>query len=120
MATTQLPASQYVVGGQPTLNGYVLPQAQYGVDEDAEVKNDQNGRFKCKIAYSRRATLSVSLEVLDGSTPTYQSGGEIAGGVFADGAGNATAWKIRSATLTKTRGPQGVEMDLVALTDLLA
>ena len=119
MATTQLPASQYVVGGQPTLNGYILPQAQYGLDEDAETKQDEDGRFKCKIAYSRRPTLSVTLEVTSG-TPAYQSGGEIASGVFTDGAGNATAWKIRNATLTKTRGPQVVSLDLIAQTDLLA
>lgn len=119
MATTQLPASQYVVGGQPSVSGYILPQAQYGLDEDAETKQDANGRFKCKIAYSRRATLSVTLEVTTG-TPAYQAGGEIASGVFTDGAGTATAWKIRSATLTKTRGPQIVALDLVAQTDLLA
>jgi hypothetical protein len=119
MATTQLPAGTYAIGGQPTINGYVLPQAQYGFDEDAEQKTDGNGRFKAKIAYSRRPTLSVTLEVTSG-TPTYQNGGEIASLVFADGGGNATAWKIRSATLTKTRGPQIVELDLIAQTDLLA
>lgn len=119
MATEQLPATQYVIGGQPTLTGYVLPSAQYGIQEDAENKQDANGRHKCKIAYSRRATLSVTLEVTSG-TPTYQNGGEIASGVFADGAGNATAWKIRSATLTKTRGPKVVELDLISQTDLLA
>ena len=119
MATEQLPASQYVIAGQLTLTGYVIPQNAYGIEEDSEIKYDANGRFKCKITYSRRSTLSVSMEVKTG-TPTYQAGGEIASGVFADGAGTATAWKIRSATLTKTRGPQMVELDLIAQVDLLA
>lgn len=120
MATEQLPASQYVIAGQPSLSGYVLPQAQYGYAEDSETKYDANGRFKCKITYGRRATLQVTLEVVSGTTPAYQAGGEIASGVFADGAGTSTAWKIRSATLTKTRGPQVVDLDLIAQTDLLA
>lgn len=119
MATEQLPALQYVIGGQPTLAGYILPQAQYGIEEDGESKYDANGRFKSDLTYSRRATLSVTLQVTSG-TPTYQNGGEIASGVFTDGAGTATAWKIRSATLTKTRGPKVVELDLIAQTDLLA
>lgn len=119
MATEQLPAGIYVIGGQPTVAGYQLPQAQYGFEEDQELKYDGKGRFKAKLTYSRRPTLSVTLEVTTG-TPTYQNGGQIASGVFTDGAGNATAWKIRNATLTKTRGPQVVELDLIAQTDLLA
>jgi len=119
MATEQTPASQYVIAGQLTLSGYVIPQNAYGVEEDFEYKYDEDGRFKCKIVYSRRSTLNVSMEVTTG-TPTYQNGGEIASGVFVDGAGTATAWKIRNATLTKTRGPQMVELDLISQTDLLA
>jgi hypothetical protein len=114
----QLPVEQYVIGGQPSVAGYVLPQAQYGFEEDADQKQDENGRFRCKISYSRRPTLNVTLEVTSG-TPTYQAGGEIAADVFADGAGNSTAWKIRNATLTMTRGPQIVELDLIAQTDLV-
>ncbi len=117
----QLPASQYVIGGQLTLAGYVLPQNQYGIEEDADQnKQDEHGRFKCKITYSRRQTLNVTLEVLSGTTPTYQDGGEIASGVFATADGTATAWKIRNATLTKTRGPQELTLDLISQIDLLA
>jgi hypothetical protein len=119
MATVQLPTNQYVVGGMPTLSGYILPSAQYGIQEDAETKYDQDGRFKSKITYSRRSTLSLTLEVTTG-TPAYQNGGEIASGVFAAGDGSATAWKIQSATLAKTRGPQVVQMELVSETDLIA
>lgn len=121
MATEQLPASQFVVGGQPTLAGWTLPSAQYGFEEDSEPKTNSNGRFKCKLTYSRRSTLSVTIEADDGTTlTTYQTGGGILSGVFTDGAGNATAWKIRSAVLTKTRGPSSVALDLIAQTDLLA
>jgi hypothetical protein len=121
MATTQLPADQYVIAGQPTLTGWQLPQAQYGLEEDADQHKDGAGRFACKITYSRRATLSVTLEAASGTTlTTYQTGGQIASGTFTDGAGNATAWKIRSAVLTKTRGPTQVALDLIAQTDLLA
>ncbi len=121
MATEQLPTAVYAIGGQPTVSGWVLPQAQYGFEEDSEVKTNSNGRFNAKIAYSRRPTLQVTLEAEHGTTlTTYQTGGAIAGGVFADGGGNATAWKIRNATLTKTRGPAQVELDLIAQTDLLA
>lgn len=119
MATIQLPLAQYTIAGQLTATGYIISQNAYGIEEDSETLYDEDGRFKCKITYSRRSTLSVSMEVTSG-TPTYQDGGEIASGVFDDGAGNATAWKIRSASLTKTRGPQMVELDLIAQNDLLA
>ena len=121
MATEQLPASTFVIGGQPTLSGWVLPTAQYGFEEDAENKQTGAGRFLCKITYSRRPTLSVTIEAEHGTTlTTYESGGTVASGVFADGAGNATAWKIRSANRTKARGVTQVQLDLIAQTDLLA
>lgn len=121
MATEQLPASQFVVGGQPTLTGWTLPQAQYGFEEDSENKTTAAGRFLTKITYSRRATLNVTIEAESGTTlTTYEAGGAIASGVFTDGAGNATAWKIRSANRTKTRGVTQIELDLIAQTDLLA
>ena len=121
MATQQLPVDVYVIGGQPTLTGWQLPQAQYGFEEDAEQKTTAAGRFSAKITYSRRSTLNVTIEAESGTTTTtYQTGGGILSGVFADGAGNATAWKIRSATKTNTRGPVQVVLDLISQTDLLA
>ncbi len=121
MATEQLPTAVYAIGGQPTVSGWVLPQAQYGIEEDTEAKQNSNGRFNAKITYSRRPTLQVTLEAEHGTTLTaYQDGGQIASGVLADAAGTETAWKIRNATLTKTRGPAQVELDLIAQTDLLA
>ncbi len=38
MATEQLPASQYLIAGQPTVTGYVVVSAVYGREEDAEDK----------------------------------------------------------------------------------
>ena len=121
MATTQLPTGQYKVGGQPTLSGWQVITGTYGLEEDSETKYDSNGRFKCKIVYGRRSTLQITMEAISGTTTTtYDNGGQIASGVFADGAGNATAWKIRSSSRINTRGPVQVTLDLVAQTDLLA
>ena len=119
MATEQTP-STFTVAGQPTVDGYVVLSAIYGVEEDSEQKKDANGRFLSKITYSRRATLKIDMEAESGTTPAYQDGGTITTGTIADGAGNATAWKIRSATVTNTRGPIAVSLDIIALTDLLA
>jgi hypothetical protein len=121
MAVEQLPAGVFVIGGQPTLSGWVLPTAQYGFEEDAENKTDAAGRFLAKLTFSRRPTLNVTLEAESGTTlTTYESGGAIASGVFTNGGGDATAWKIRSAVRTKTRGVVQVVLDLIAQTDLLA
>lgn len=121
MATTQLPTGQLQVGGQPALTGWNIISGTYGIEEDAETKYDAAGRFKCKIVYGRRATLQVTMEAQSGTTTTtYDTGGGILSGVFADGAGNATAWKIRNSTRTNTRGPVQVTLDLIAQTDLLA
>jgi len=121
MATLQIPAEQYVIGGQQTLAGWVLPQQQYGFEEDADQHKDGAGAFDCKITYSRRQTLSVTLEAEASTvTTTYAAGGQIASGIFTDGNGAATAWKIRSAPTTKTRGPVQVTLDLVSQTDDLA
>ena len=121
MATEQLPATTFTVGGQPTLSGWQVVSATYGIEEDSETKQTASGRFLCKLTYSRRATLQVILEADSGTTTTtYQTGGEIASGVFADQAGTATAWKIRSASKANTRGPVQVTLDLISQTDLLA
>ena len=117
---TELMPVEHTVGGQPTVSGYTVISAEYGVDEDAEQKKDANGRFLSKITYGRRSTLKLEMEANSGTTPAYNHGGTITTGTIADGAGNATAWKIRSATVTKTRGPIAVSLDIIALTDLLA
>jgi hypothetical protein len=119
MATEQTPTA-FTVGGQPTVSGYVVTSAVYGYEEDSEQKKDAHGRFLSKITYSRRATLKIDMEAESGTNPAYNAGGTITTGTIADGAGNATAWKIRSATVTKTRGAIAVSLDIIALTDLLA
>jgi len=115
----QLPSTVYAVGGQLTLSGWVLPENQYGFDEDGETKTKANGSFNADITYSRRQTLSVTIEAETGTDPTtYQVGGQIASGTFAKADGStATAWKIRNSTLARTRGPVVVTLDLIALSD---
>jgi hypothetical protein len=120
MATEQTPSAEFTIAGQPTVSGYTVQDADYGYEEDAEQKKDAAGRFLCKITYSRRATLRLEMEANSGTTPAYQDGGTIASGVIEDGGGNTTAWKIRSAQVTKNRGVWAVSLDLISLTDLLA
>ena len=121
MAVEQLPASQYVVGGQLILTGWVLPENSYGIEEDGETKQTAAGAFKCEITYSRRQTLSVTLEATTAEEPgVYSKGGEIASGVFANSQGGATGWKIRDVAETRTRGPVQVTLDLIALTEGIA
>ncbi len=122
MATEQLPASQYVIGGQLTLTGYILPTHQYGIVEDTETKYTAAGQFKAEITYSRRQTLNVTLEAAHGNATVsvYTKGGTIASGVFADSQGTATAWKINNVTEARARGVPVITLDLVALTDMLA
>lgn len=119
MATEQAPTN-YTIGGQPAVTGYQVIDAVAGLEEDAEQKQDGAGKFNGKIAYGRRATWQLTLEVNHGVTPTYQNGGTIESGVLATAGGDTTAWRIRSATLTKTRGVQVVNLDIIALTDMLA
>ncbi len=117
----QLPSTTHIVGGQPTINGWILPDANYGFEEDSEVKTTASGKFAADITYSRRITLSVTLEALLGTNvSTYAAGGQIASGIFAKPSGGATAWKIKSSTLAKSRSVTVVTLDLIALTDEIA
>lgn len=118
MAVEQLPADQYVVGGQLTVAGWVLPENSYGIEEDGETKQDAAGVFKSELTYSRRQTLSVTLEcTAAGTQADYSKGGTILSGVFVNSQGGPTAWKIRNVTDTRTRGPRVVTLDLIALTE---
>jgi len=121
MATQQLPSALYTIGGQPTLAGWQIISAVYGMDVDKEEKKTSTGRFKATIIYSKRPTLQLVMEADSGTTTTpYQTGGQILSGVFATGTGSATAWKIRNAGKVNTRGAVQVTLDLIAQTDLLA
>jgi hypothetical protein len=124
-ANQQLATAVYALGGQLTLSGWELPQNAYSFEEDTEDKQAASGIFKANITYSRRQTLSVTIEALTASAAAsvnaaYITGGQVASGVFtlADGS-TATAWKIRSATRTTTRGPIQVELDLIQLGDMI-
>ena len=126
MATEQLPSALYKIAGQPTLAGawadkFEVINASYGIEEDSETKQTAAGQFKAEITYSRRETCSLELEGLDETdASTLSQGGELASGILtlADGT-TASAWNIRSATLTTTRGVQGVTLDLIQQEDKL-
>lgn len=120
-ANQQLPTAVYQVGGQLTKSGWVITENSYGFEEDSEVKTKADGTFNADITYSRRQTLQVTLEALDAAdVDEFQVGGQVDSGVFplADGS-TASAWKINDATLTKTRGPVQVELDLIQLGDMI-
>jgi len=117
MATTQYPADQYKIAGQPSVAGYEVINATEGFEEDAEDKANSAGAHKAKIAYGRRKTLQLELEALSAATPnTYVAGG----GLDASYVPGGTVWKVRSATVGLTRGVQTVSLDLISLVDELA
>ena len=126
MATEQLPSALYDIAQQPTLGGalanlYEVISAQYGIEEDTETKQAATGRFKAEITYSRRETCSLELEAIYGTDPTtLAQGGQLASGILtlAD-LSTASAWNIRSATWTKTRGVQTVSLDVIQQLDKL-
>lgn len=119
MATEQLPASTVIVGGQATLTNWIVESQEYGFVEDGETIQEASGTWLCDVTYSRRQTLTITLKAKTGATvSTYQVGGTIASGVFtkADGS-TAVGWKIRDSKLSKTRGINVVQLDLIALDD---
>ena len=124
MAAEQLGSKTYLVGQPLTLSGFEVVDSTYGFEEDGETRYDANGTFGSDLTYSRRQTLSVTLDVLAGEgagdPATYVSGGSIASGVFplADES-TATAWKIRSAAPGRTKGVATLQLELVQLGDII-
>ncbi|HAX91570.1 MAG TPA: hypothetical protein DCY07_05090 [Rhodospirillaceae bacterium] len=119
--TEQLPVTQYAVGGQVTLANYQVISSSYGFEEDTESKKTALGQHKCDLTYSRRQTLSLTLELDSAATETtYMDGGTIASGTFtlADGI-TASGWEIRSVSKVNTRGPVQLNIELVSLVDLI-
>ena len=124
MAAEQLGSKTYLVGQPLTLSGFEIVDSTYGFEEDGETRYVGNGKFGADITYSRRQTLSVTLDVLagegGGDPSIYVEGGQIATEVFklADGTTN-TAWKIRSATPGRTKGVATLQLELIQLGDLI-
>ena len=124
MAAEQLGPKTYLVGQPLTLSGFEVVDSSYGFEEDGETRYGANGTFGADLTYSRRQTLSVTLDVLagegGGNPATYVNGGSIASGVFplADGS-TETAWKIRSATPGRTKGVATLQLELVQLGDAI-
>lgn len=122
MATEQLPSGVYAIAGQPTVSGWEVIDAKYGIQEDGEDKVGGAGQHKARINYSRRETLALTLEALAAADPdAYQTGGQIASGTFtlADGS-TASAWNIVSAELGLSKGVKTVALQLIQQGDLLA
>ena len=124
MAAEQLGPKTYLVGQPLTLSGFEVVDSTYGFEEDGETRYAANGTFGSDLTYSRRQTLSVTMDVLagegGGNPATYVAGGQIASGVFplADGT-TASGWKIRSATVGRTKGVATLQLELVQLGDII-
>ena len=125
MATEQLPASQYTVGGQVTAANYQVISSTYGLYEDGEAKKNAAGQHKCDLTYSRRQTLSITLELDAAAVSTlWMAGGSIASDAtiaftLADGS-TPSAWEIKSISRQNTRGAVQISMELVSTSDLIA
>ncbi len=121
MATEQLPAEQYLIAGQPTVNGYVVLSAVYGREEDTEDKQGSAGQHKAKLTYSRRLTLQLELEALTAATQgAYVVGGALDATYVPTSTALDMVWKVRDVSEGLTRGVQTVQLDLIKLTDELA
>lgn len=119
MATEQLPAAQYLIAGQATITNYEIIDDSRSFVEDTEDKSDSDGQHKAKITYSRRETVSITADAEAAATPKDYLGGEIASGIIAREDGTASAWNILNATITKTRGVQQVQLELIEQLDQL-
>ncbi len=118
MAQEQLPAEQYAVGGQTEIANYVVISEVDGFEEDTEAKQTAAGQHKCDITYSRRATKSLTLELLAAADATdYVSGGGLDATYGTDG---DKVWEIRSVQRVNTRGPIQLQLELVSLVDTIA
>ena len=113
MATAQLPATKYTIGGQVTVSGWQVISSAWGIEEDAETKYNAAGQFEAEVVYSRRKTLNLTMEADHGTTVTaYDTGGSITI--------SEVVYEIRSVQRTNTRGPVQVTLDLISTVDLLA
>jgi hypothetical protein len=116
----QLPASQFAVGGQETLTKHIVISSVKGFEEDSEDKQTTGGQFKSNITYSRRATLDLTIELGNTAEPKdYVKGGAVDAS-YLPCLPAVGVWEIRNVTVTKTRGPIQLSLQLVSLTDLIA
>lgn len=117
MAIEQLPsANAFAVGGTTSVANHVVGQEVDGFEESGESKMNAAGQHLVDIVYSRRATKSLTLELANGgSAALYVSGGSVDASFSPSG--TPKVWEIRSATVTKTRGPTQIALELVSLTE---
>lgn len=109
----QYPTNQLAIGGQPTVPGYVVTSAVYGYAKDEEDRPNSNGTHKVKIQYSKRKTLSLTLEAEYGTNiSTIVDGDEMTV--------DDVLYNIVSAVPTKTRGPTILQVELIQQAEGLA
>ena len=117
MATEQLPAATYAIGGQSTIAGYEVISQVWDFEEDGEDKKNGTGQHKARINYSRRRTCQFVLEALTTATAgEYVEGG----GLDASFAPGGDAWKVTSVSEGKTRGVPTINLSVIELVDQLA
>jgi hypothetical protein len=114
---TQLPASQFAVGGQETLADHIVVSSVKGFEEDTEDKQTAAGQFKCNITYSRRATLDLTIELGDEADPKDYAKGGAVDAEYLPCLPAVGVWEIRNVTRTNTRGPIQLSLQLVSLTE---
>jgi hypothetical protein len=110
----QYPASQVLVGGQPTaaadfeiLSGYEVMSATPGYAKDLEDSKNANGSHRCTTLYSKRKTWSMQLEAhADTTVATLCDSDELTD--ISD-----AKWNVVSAVPTKTRGPTVVQLEII-------
>jgi len=97
--STQYPTAQLEVGGQATVSGYDVLSHQESMVEDSEDYKKADGTHRCEIVYSRRTQHTLELQALSGT----DSSSMVKGGNITI---NGNTCKMKSADLSKTRGPQ--------------
>ena len=109
----QYPTNQQLIGGQPTVAGYIVTSAVYGYAKDEEDRPNTDGSHRVKIQYSKRKTLSLTLEAEYGTTvATIVDGDEMTVG--------GTLYNIVSVVPTYTRGPTVLAVELIEQAEGLA
>ncbi len=113
----QLPADVYRLGGQPTISGWIIREAEVGRVDDAENYQNPKGQHSSKVIYSRRPTKRITCETTDGDPDIYIDGGALTAAYAPTETPGEMAWKIQDVSVALTRGVTIVTLDIISLTD---
>lgn len=118
MSAIQYPASQlpdnsaFVLGGQYTVDGYLVTVSDLDFVEVKDTKYNPNGSFRCEIVTSRRRKATLDMEALTGKDGTdLTCGGAI---TIAE-----IVWKIEGAPTTYSRNPVMVKLSVIEIAEML-